>query len=70
LFNGAIQSSGPRYCPSIEDKINRFADKTSHQLFVEPEGWNTVEMYIMDSLRAYRKKFSMRLCVEFQDLKT
>ena len=46
LFNGAIQSSGPRYCPSIEDKINRFADKTSHQLFVEPEGWNTVEMYI------------------------
>lgn len=46
LFNGAIQSSGPRYCPSIEDKINRFADKASHQLFVEPEGWNTVEMYI------------------------
>ena len=46
LFNGAIQSSGPRYCPSIEDKINLFADKTSHQLFVEPEGWNTVEMYI------------------------
>ena len=46
LFNGAIQSSGPRYCPSIEDKINRFADKTSHQLFLEPEGWNTVEMYI------------------------
>ncbi len=46
LFNGAIQSSGPRYCPSIEDKINRFADKNSHQLFIEPEGWNTVEMYI------------------------
>jgi tRNA uridine 5-carboxymethylaminomethyl modification enzyme len=46
LFNGSIQGSGPRYCPSIEDKINRFADKTSHQLFVEPEGWNTVEMYI------------------------
>jgi tRNA uridine 5-carboxymethylaminomethyl modification enzyme len=46
LFNGSIQGSGPRYCPSIEDKINRFADKTSHQLFVEPEGWDTVEMYI------------------------
>ena len=46
LFNGSIQGSGPRYCPSIEDKINRFADKTSHQLFVEPEGWETVEMYI------------------------
>ena len=46
LFNGSRQGSGPRYCPSIEDKINRFADKTSHQLFVEPEGWDTVEMYI------------------------
>lgn len=46
LFNGAIQSSGPRYCPSVEDKINRFSDKTSHQMFIEPEGWNTVEMYI------------------------
>lgn len=46
MFNGAIQSTGPRYCPSIEDKINRFADKSSHQLFVEPEGWNTVEYYI------------------------
>lgn len=46
MFNGAIQSTGPRYCPSIEDKIYRFADKNSHQLFVEPEGWNTVEYYI------------------------
>ena len=46
LFNGAIQSSGPRYCPSIEDKINRFADKDSHQMFIEPEGWQTMEMYI------------------------
>lgn len=46
MFNGSIQSIGPRYCPSIEDKINRFADKDRHQLFVEPEGWNTVEYYI------------------------
>ncbi len=46
MFNGSIQSIGPRYCPSIEDKINRFADKDSHQLFVEPEGWNTVEVYV------------------------
>lgn len=46
MFNGAIQSLGPRYCPSIEDKINRFADKERHQLFVEPEGWDTVEYYI------------------------
>lgn len=46
MFNGAIQSLGPRYCPSIEDKINRFADKERHQIFVEPEGWNTVEYYV------------------------
>ena len=46
MFNGSIKSLGPRYCPSIEDKVNRFADKNRHQIFVEPEGWNTVEYYI------------------------
>ena len=46
MFTGRIEGIGPRYCPSIEDKIDRFADKTSHQLFVEPEGWNTVEYYV------------------------
>ena len=46
MFNGRIKSLGPRYCPSIEDKINRFADKDSHQIFVEPEGWDTVEVYV------------------------
>ena len=46
MFNGRIKSIGPRYCPSIEDKINRFADKERHQLFVEPEGWNTCEVYV------------------------
>ena len=46
MFNGAIQSTGPRYCPSIEDKIHRFSDKSQHQIFVEPEGWNTVEVYV------------------------
>ena len=46
MFNGSIQSTGPRYCPSIEDKINRFADKSRHQIFVEPEGWETVEVYV------------------------
>ena len=46
MFNGAIKSSGPRYCPSIEDKISRFADRERHQIFVEPEGWNTVEIYV------------------------
>ena len=46
MYQGRIKGSGPRYCPSIEDKINRFADKDRHQLFVEPEGWNTVEIYV------------------------
>lgn len=46
MFNGRIKSTGPRYCPSIEDKINRFSDKDRHQLFIEPEGWNTVEVYV------------------------
>ena len=46
MFNGRIQSIGPRYCPSIEDKIDRFATKDRHQLFIEPEGWNTVEVYV------------------------
>ena len=46
MFNGSISGLGPRYCPSIEDKINRFAERDRHQIFVEPEGWKTVEMYI------------------------
>ena len=46
MFNGTIQSIGPRYCPSIEDKINRFAERNRHQLFVEPEGWKSVEIYV------------------------
>lgn len=46
MFNGAIKSTGPRYCPSIEDKINRFSERDRHQLFLEPEGWNTYEMYL------------------------
>lgn len=46
MYQGRIQGTGPRYCPSIEDKINRFADRDRHQLFVEPEGWNTVEIYV------------------------
>lgn len=46
MFNGRIKSTGPRYCPSVEDKINRFAEKERHQVFVEPEGWNTVEIYV------------------------
>ncbi|NMM46999.1 tRNA uridine-5-carboxymethylaminomethyl(34) synthesis enzyme MnmG [Marinigracilibium pacificum] len=46
MFNGRIQGLGPRYCPSIEDKINRFAERNRHQIFVEPEGWDTVEVYV------------------------
>jgi len=46
MFNGAIKSVGPRYCPSIEDKINRFAERDRHQIFVEPEGWETIEVYV------------------------
>jgi len=46
MFNGSINSTGPRYCPSIEDKIHRFSEKDHHQIFVEPEGINTVEVYV------------------------
>ncbi len=46
MFNGAINSVGPRYCPSIEDKLNRFSERDRHQIYVEPEGWNTVEIYV------------------------
>ena len=46
MFAGRIDGVGPRYCPSIEDKINRFAERDRHQLFIEPEGWNTVEIYV------------------------
>lgn len=59
MFNGRIQSIGPRYCPSIEDKIDRFATKTRHQIFVEPEGWDTVEVYV--------NGFSTSLPEEIQD---
>ena len=46
MYNGSIQGLGPRYCPSIEDKINRFAERDRHQIFVEPEGWKTIEVYV------------------------
>ena len=46
MFNGRISGTGPRYCPSIEDKINRFAERDRHQIFVEPEGWDTIEIYV------------------------
>ncbi|MGY0391244.1 tRNA uridine-5-carboxymethylaminomethyl(34) synthesis enzyme MnmG [Bizionia sp. KMM 8389] len=72
MFNGRIQSLGPRYCPSIEDKINRFADKDRHQLFVEPEGWNTVEYYVngfSTSLPEDVQFKAMRSIVGFENVK-
>jgi len=72
MFNGRIKSIGPRYCPSIEDKINRFADKDRHQIFVEPEGWNTVEVYVngfSTSLPEEVQFKAMRSVVGFENVK-
>lgn len=72
MFNGRIQGLGPRYCPSIEDKITRFADKDRHQLFVEPEGWNTVEIYIngfSSSLSEQTQLKALRKIQGFENIK-
>ncbi len=72
MFTGRIKGVGPRYCPSIEDKINRFADKERHQLFVEPEGWNTVEMYVngfSTSLPENIQYQALRLIPGFENVK-
>jgi tRNA uridine 5-carboxymethylaminomethyl modification enzyme len=72
MFNGRIKSIGPRYCPSIEDKINRFADKDRHQLFIEPEGWNTCEVYVngfSTSLPEDIQFKAMRSVVGFENVK-
>ena len=72
MFNGRIKSLGPRYCPSIEDKINRFADKDRHQLFIEPEGWNTCEVYVngfSTSLPEDVQFKALRSVVGFEDVK-
>lgn len=72
MFNGSIKSIGPRYCPSIEDKINRFAEKDRHQLFVEPEGWDTVEYYIngfSTSLPEDVQFKALRECAGFENVK-
>ena len=72
MFNGRIQGVGPRYCPSIEDKIERFASKDSHQLFVEPEGWNTEEYYLngfSSSLPDYIQYEALRQIEGFENAK-
>jgi tRNA uridine 5-carboxymethylaminomethyl modification enzyme len=58
MYTGRIEGVGPRYCPSIEDKINRFAERERHQLFIEPEGWNTVEIYVNGFSTSFPKKSS------------
>ncbi len=72
MFNGRIQGLGPRYCPSIEDKINRFADKNRHQLFIEPEGWDTCEIYVngfSSSLPEDVQFKALKLIPGFEDVK-
>ncbi len=72
MFNGAIESAGPRYCPSIEEKISRFAERERHQVFVEPEGWNTVEIYVngfSTSLPEEIQLRAMRTIPGFADVK-
>ncbi len=72
MFNGAIQSIGPRYCPSIEDKINKFSERPRHQIFVEPEGWNTVEIYVngfSTSLPEEVQRTALRLVPGFENVK-
>jgi tRNA uridine 5-carboxymethylaminomethyl modification enzyme len=72
MFNGSISGLGPRYCPSIEDKINRFAERDRHQIFVEPEGWKTVEMYIngfSTSLPEDIQEKALRLIPGFKEAK-
>ncbi len=72
MFNGRIQGRGPRYCPSIEDKIDRFADKDRHQLFIEPEGWDTCEIYVngfSSSLPEDVQYKALKLIPGFEDVK-
>jgi tRNA uridine 5-carboxymethylaminomethyl modification enzyme len=72
MFNGAIQSLGPRYCPSIEDKINRFAHRERHQIFAEPEGWDTIEYYVngfSTSLPEEVQQSALRLIPGFEKAK-
>lgn len=72
MYNGSITGLGPRYCPSIEDKINRFAERNRHQIFVEPEGWNTVEVYVngfSTSLPDHIQLKALRLIPGFENAK-
>jgi tRNA uridine 5-carboxymethylaminomethyl modification enzyme len=69
MFTGRIEGVGPRYCPSIEDKINRFAERDRHQLFIEPEGWNTVEIYVNGFSTSLPEEVNTRPCNKWPVLK-
>ena len=69
MFNGRIKGLGPRYCPSIEDKINRFAERDRHQIFVEPEGWNTVEIYVNGFSTSLPEDIQMKALKEIKGFK-
>ena len=72
MFTGRIKGVGPRYCPSIEDKINRFSERDRHQIFVEPEGWNTVEVYVngfSTSLPEHIQNQALKLIPGFENVK-
>ena len=70
MFNGSISSTGPRYCPSIEDKINRFAEKDRHQIFVEPEEKNTIEVYVNGFSTSMPEDVQYAAIKKLKDLKT
>ncbi len=69
MFTGRIKGLGPRYCPSIEDKINRFAERERHQIFVEPEGLRTIEIYVNGFSTSLPEDIQYKALTKFQDLK-
>ena len=69
MFQGRIKGTGPRYCPSIEDKINRFSERERHQLFVEPEGFETIEVYLNGFSSSLSEEIQYKALKKYRDLK-